>query len=96
MVAIGPPGRATGRLELKEAARGLPLFLAGDSVAQDGHVVGLEAFVCFHNVKAYQLTLAQNPAPAATNGTEVNEYFITTVAHDEAEAFLDGPKSEVP
>ena len=24
MVAIGPPGRATGRLELKEAARGLP------------------------------------------------------------------------
>ena len=64
------------------------LLSVDDSVAQDGHVVGLKTFVCFHNIEANQLTLAQNPATAAADCTKVYENLVATIAHNKAKAFL--------
>ena len=60
-----------------------------DSVTQDGNVIGLQPLVGFHNIKANQLSLAENTAAATTDSTEVNENLIATVTHDKAKAFLD-------
>ena len=59
------------------------------SVAQDRHVVCLQAFVCLNHVKAHQLALAKHAATTATDGAEVHKDLVATVTNDKAEAFLD-------